>query len=161
MRLVLSSCVHVKCCSERPKMTVLTPRCQCRVCAGAACNGLCAAVRGPEASESWYQTKSPLPAPGRNAACSRPAGLRSGGSRWSSPALGSWTSCSACSVWLETLARKQRIKRRFEFVAQKAQRTANMEVFRTWVRLEVLCCFGQEVKHRLAGHLDFLKKGCS
>lgn len=59
---------------------------------------------------------------------------------------------------------KESNARRFEFVAQKAQRTANMEhteVFRTWVRLEVFCCFGQEVKHRLVGHLDFLKKGYS
>lgn len=28
--------------------------------------------------------------------------------------------------------------------------------FFTWVRLEVFCCFGQEVKHWLVGHLNFL-----
>lgn len=62
--------------------------------------------RFQESIRNPYQRLNCLPVHGRSAACSLPAGLQSEGSPWSSPDLGSWTSCSACWVWLEKLCRK-------------------------------------------------------
>lgn len=44
-------------------------------------------------------------------------------------------------------------------ILQQSHRYSTFSIFFfTWVRLEVFCRFGQEVKHRLVGHLNFLMK---
>lgn len=143
-------------------MTVLTPRCQCGVCAGAppvtASVQLLEDLRHLRAGTK-QRVLSQLLAVAQHAVAQQAFGLGVAGGLHLPSDLGHRV--QHVQFGSRRWRGKQRIKRRFEFVAQKAQRTANMEVFRTWVRLEVLCCFGQEVKHRLAGHLDFLKKGCS